>query len=244
MTWEQKKLLYLRLALAYPGWLMLNYSIQIIPIGVAQTMQNLIPFVVLILSYLFLGETLHKLEIVNMIVSFCGVLFIVIMSSIYKPALDIGDMVEGAPFVLGVIANALSAIFFATCNVVMRSLRNVHHSLVSSFQSSSNFVLSLIGLLIYRLFINPNNFEYNFTAGEVILLMLTGVARTFSMLLVILAYQLDNAGRTASLNFLLIIFGYIQDTLFFGYSMESYEYIGAGIIAMCSVMVFVFKLRL
>jgi len=180
LTRPQKKLLYLRLVVAYPGWLMLNYSIQIIPIGVAQTIQNLIPFVVLLLSYLLLGETLHRLEIVNMVVSFCGVLIIVLMSSSSKPALDIGDMGKAAPFVMGVIANALSAISFATCNVVMRSLRNVHHSLVASFQSSSNFVFSLIGLLIYRLFINPNNFEYNFSASEVCLLMLTGVARTFS----------------------------------------------------------------
>lgn len=180
LTWPQKKLLYLRLVVAYPGWLMLNYSIQIIPIGVAQTIQNLIPFCVLLIAYLLLGETLHRIEIVNMAVSFCGVLIIVLMSSSSKPALDIGDIGKAAPFVMGVIANALSAIIFAICSVVMRSLRNAHHSLVASTQSSTNFVLSLIGVLLYRLFINPNNFEYNFTASEVCLLLLTGVARAFS----------------------------------------------------------------
>lgn len=58
----------------------------------------------------------------------------------------------------------------------------------------------------------------------------------------ILAYQLDKAGRVATLNFLLIIFGYILDMLFFGYSMALYEVIGASIIVICSAIVFILKI--
>lgn len=57
-----------------------------------------------------------------------------------------------------------------------------------------------------------------------------------------MAYQLDKAGRVATLNFLLIIFGYILDILFFGYSMALYEVIGASIIVICSGIVFLIKI--
>jgi drug/metabolite transporter (DMT)-like permease len=75
------KLLMIRLAIGYPGWLALNYSVTYISVGLAQTLQNLIPFLVLIISYVALKETLHWLEIVNMLVAFSGVLFIIGMST-------------------------------------------------------------------------------------------------------------------------------------------------------------------
>jgi len=86
------RLLMLRLVIGYPAWLALGYSIQVIPLGIAQTIQNLIPFIVLILSYLALKETLHKLEIINMFASFAGVLLIVVVSSRNKEALQLGDL--------------------------------------------------------------------------------------------------------------------------------------------------------
>ena len=74
------KLMLLRLSVGYPAWLMLTYSVTILPLGLCQTLQNLIPFIVLIMSYFALGETLKVFEIVNMLISFAGVIFIVCMS--------------------------------------------------------------------------------------------------------------------------------------------------------------------
>jgi len=82
---------------------------------------------------------------------------------------------------------------------------------------------------------------YNFTLVEVILLLLTGVTRAFSMLFFIRAFQLDKAGRTAGLNFLLIIFGYLADISIFSYSMQWFEILGASVIIISSVIVFLFK---
>lgn len=62
------------------------------------------------------------------------------------------------------------------------------------------------------------------------------------MLFFIKAFQLDKAGRAASLNFLQIIFGYLADVAFFQYHLEWFEWLGATVIVACSVMVFVFKL--
>ena len=144
-------------------------------------------------------------------------------------------------FIIGIICNAASALCFSIINVIVRALKDVHHSVVASFQSTGNFVLSLVVLLLYRTLINPNGFVYNFTIGEVVLLVLTGVCRSFSMLLFIRAFQLDKAGRTAGLNFLQIIFGYLADMTIFGYSMQWFEILGASVIIISSVIVFLFK---
>jgi drug/metabolite transporter (DMT)-like permease len=52
----------------------------VIPLGLSQTIQNLVPLLVLIISYYALGETLKVFEIVNMLISLSGVIFIVSMS--------------------------------------------------------------------------------------------------------------------------------------------------------------------
>jgi drug/metabolite transporter (DMT)-like permease len=125
--------------------------------------------------------------------------------------------VSSTEFIIGIIFNAGSALCFSIINVIIRALKDVHHSIVASFQSTGNFLLSLVVLLIYRTIISPNGFVYNFTIAELILLVFTGVCRSFSMLLFIRAFQLDKAGRTAGLNFLQIIFGYLADMIIFDY---------------------------
>lgn len=85
-----------------------------------------------------------------------------------------------AVLISGVVCSGLSAGAFATIQVIVRKIKDVHHSLVASFQSTGNFVLSLIGLLLYRLVVNPNGFEYNFTFIEVLLLALSGLVRSLS----------------------------------------------------------------
>ncbi len=102
-------------------------------------------------------------------------------------------------------------------------------------------MLSLIGLAVYRLFINPNSFNYGFSAYEIFLLVLTGIIRSAGMIFFVLAFQLDKAGRSASLNFLQVLFGYLIDVVFFGYGMEIYEIAGALIIVVCSALVFLLK---
>ncbi len=192
---------------------------------------------VLVISYVTLKEVLKRLEIVNMLVSFTAVVFIVCMSNKNQS----NKNVSSGEFILGIVSNAMSALCFSIVNVILRSLKEVHHSIVASFQSTGNFVMSLAVLVLYRTIISPNGFAYNFTMAEVMFMLLIGVCRSFSMLLFIRACQLDKAGRTAGLNFLQIIFGYLADTLIFGYSMQWFDILGASVIIASSITVFLFK---
>ena len=70
----------MRLALGYPTWLMVLYSVETLPVGLVQTIQNLIPFLTLIMSFIILGETIRLVEVITMIVSFTGVLIMIYYS--------------------------------------------------------------------------------------------------------------------------------------------------------------------
>ena len=142
---------------------------------------------------------------------------------------------------MGILCNAGSALCFSIINVIIRCLKDVHHSIVASFQSTGNFIMSFVVLILYRTLISPNGFIYNFTFAELSLVVMTGVCRSFSMLFFIRAFQLDKAGRTAGLNFLQIIFGYLADTLIFSYHMQWFELLGASVIIISSIAVFLFK---
>jgi drug/metabolite transporter (DMT)-like permease len=72
-----------------PGWLLLYFSLDVLPVGLAETLQNLTPFMTLILGYLILKETMKFLEIVNMFISFFGVLIIVLFSTNYASSKSI-----------------------------------------------------------------------------------------------------------------------------------------------------------
>ncbi len=103
---------------------MLYFAVSILPVGLNQVIQNLIPFTTLLLSYLALKETLKPLEIVNMGVSFAGVIFIVMTSNKMRNHTD-GNEASGI-FYLAVLSNLGMVIIGSVLNVILRSLKDVH----------------------------------------------------------------------------------------------------------------------
>ena len=53
----------------------------------------------------------------------------------------------------------------------------------------------------------------------------------------------DKVGRVASLQFLEIAIGFIEDSVLFGMEISVYEVIGATLIVVCSVIIFILKLK-
>ena len=103
---------------------MLYFAVSILPVGLNQVIQNLIPFTTLLLSYLALKETLKHLEIVNMGVSFAGVIFIVMTSNKMRNHNE-GQEASGI-FYLAVLSNLGMVIIGSVLNVILRSLKDVH----------------------------------------------------------------------------------------------------------------------
>jgi drug/metabolite transporter (DMT)-like permease len=76
---------------------------------------------VLLMSYFALKETLKVFEIVNMLISFAGVIFIVSMAQSKES--DNKKEVDSSDFIIGIMCNALSAVCFSMINVIVRSLK-------------------------------------------------------------------------------------------------------------------------
>lgn len=107
----------------------------------------------LLVGYYALKESLKKLEVLNMLGSFAGVLFIIAFSSgVDQRSSDISSL----SYMLGIGANGLSALVFAGNNVIIRRLKSLDTTAVSAMHAAVSFAFSVIFFAGYRLFINPN----------------------------------------------------------------------------------------
>lgn len=131
LTRWQIFLIILRVILSFPSWLLVYYSLRIIPVGVVQTILNFTPFFVVIISYVALKESIHKIEIVNMIISFSA--SVLIISTSHKEPVkkqdDNGDQTE---YLLGIISSIVATLFQASVYVIVRALKDVHSSIVGT----------------------------------------------------------------------------------------------------------------
>ncbi len=151
-----------------------------------------------------------------MIVSFISLIFMVNLSS--KDSLsDKNILHQKFYYLFDILANLISAILFAAINIILRYLKDVNHVALSCLNSIFYFLASPLILLLYRTFINPNQYHYNFTLLEVLLLIGNGVFITGGNLFYYQSFKYDKAGRTSSLWFLAIVVGYIFDIIFFNY---------------------------
>lgn len=226
-------LLIVRLVLGYPTWLMIFYSVETLPVGLVQTIQNLIPFITVIASYIILGESIHKVEIANMLASFGGVIIMIYFSTKQTQV----DSTAGS-YTLGIIMNSLAAVFLSVINVIIRKLNDVHFSVAAGFQSSGTLAFSLLTLVVFRTFFAENGFTYNFTFTDVSLLAINGLLNSLAQIFFVRAFQLVNPGRVVGLSFLSIVMGYGADAIIFSYIVQPFELVGAGIITVCSIIMF------
>lgn len=108
-----------------------------------------------------------------MIASFAGVLIMIGFSS--NGNSGGGDVLNTEmEFIIAFILNAVSATLIGLVNVVIRSLKGLHFAVAAGFQAIVTFSVSLMVLIIYRLFFNQD-FDYStLTSFDVSLLILNG----------------------------------------------------------------------
>ncbi len=125
------KMLMMRSILGFVSWFLHFYSIKFIPLGLISTITNMQPFFTLILGFLILKETLKRLEIINMLASFSGVLIIVTGSSNQKRQSQ--NETSGMMFIIAVGLSTFSSLLIGLINVLIRAMKKVHWSLMSGF---------------------------------------------------------------------------------------------------------------
>ena len=73
-----RKFLLLWCLFGLVGWTTLQYSLEVLPIFIVQILNNTIPFWATIIAFVFLGDTVSKLEVMCLLGCFAGVTLIAI----------------------------------------------------------------------------------------------------------------------------------------------------------------------
>ena len=87
----------------------------------------------LILAYFILNEAAKCIEIVNMVVSFFGVLMIVYFSNSSAQAAVSAESASEGMYVFSVAINFFSAFVLALVVVLLKQLTTLHYSVLSGF---------------------------------------------------------------------------------------------------------------
>lgn len=214
-------------------------SFRYITIGLYSTIQNLSPLITVITANLVLNESLKRYEIVNIIISFGGVLLIVFFTQKHRVK-EIHVPASVGMDTFAVFLCVLSATLVGVKYVMVRSLRYIHFSIFNAINGYCLLLVSTILWLIYRP-IMGNMVSYEMTNEQWVYLILAGMLYTTSNQSIIAAISSDKVGRVASLHFLLIVLGYAGDTLMFGYSLNIIEFIGALTIIVSTAITFLMR---
>ena len=98
-----------------------------------------------------------------------------------------------------------------------------------------------MSLWIFYRYVFGNNPSYDFDTEQIVLLILCGLLGAAGNQIVIIAMQQDKAGRIASMMFIAVLIGYIEDIAIFNYDIGVFEAIGAILVVCCSLTTLLFK---
>lgn len=151
--------------------MMFYYSFHYLPLGITQTICNLTPFITLILAFMINGETVKPMEILNVIISFTGVILIILSSSKQNRMLD--NNVSDTMFMVAILMSFGAALTASLSVVMVRQIKHVHYSIIGFFQSSAGLLLTFMILPVYLF--HRKDFSYNLCLNDYFNLAMMGL---------------------------------------------------------------------
>ena len=190
------------------GMLTFFLAVEGMPLAEAVTINRLSPFFVLILSWLFLGERLKKIQILAVFFGFAGVIVILRPDSI--------------PLTLPAGLAVLSALFAGSAYTTLRALRKTDRPLLVVFWFSAAITLFFLPAVILG-GVLPD-------FKSLVFLLCIGLSGTAGQLLMTKAYRCAPGGEVAIYGYLSVVFSMSFQILFFDSVPGAAVFIGAGLI--------------
>lgn len=213
---KNQHLLLLRSFFGTLGIVGFFYAIDNLVLSDADMLNKLSPFLMIILSAIFLKEKARPFQIVTVIVALIGVLFII------KPTFSV-DIV---PYVVGLF----SAIFAATAYTFLRVLgnREKYYTIVFYFSFFSTVVL--LPFLIF--------FFEAMSVKQVIFLLAAGLFATLGQFGITLAYKFAPARDISIFFYSTVLYSTLISIVFFKETPDVYSLIGYVVILGAMVYMF------
>ncbi|MFD2706270.1 DMT family transporter [Salibacterium lacus] len=191
---ENQKLLLSRSALGAVGIVLNFYAIDHLVLSDAEMLNKLSPFILIIFSAVFLKETVHRYQIIAVLIAFAGALFII------QPEFS----VEIFPYIVGVIG----AMFAAGAYTLLRVLgsREKHYTVVFYFSFFTTIVLLPFLFVLYE----PMSWQ------QWTLLLSAGAFATVGQFGITLAYKFAPAGEISIFFYSTVVYSALLSILLFG----------------------------
>ena len=190
------------------------YSIQMLPLGTAVTIGNLVPFFTLFLAFLFLKEKIPHIKWIFFGISFAGVL---LMKGLDK---DIPT--------LGIILGLCAAFFTATAHFVVRKLRDTDDTAVIMFY----FPFITIPCMLPFIFTEWKTPD----AQEWLFLVLIGITTHIGQLFLTKAYKNEEVKNISYVYYLGIVLSFIYGLAFFNEFISLKSSVGVGLVILGMVL--------
>lgn len=208
--------LILRSILGIIGVLLNFYAIDHLVLSDSDMLNKLSPFILIILSAIFLKEHPTKIQILGCIIAFTGTLFII------KPVLSAFN----SSYMIGLFG-ALSA---ASAYLCLRILANKEsgHTIVFYFSTVSVIVLGPLMLINYQ----------SMTWQQLIYLLCSGLAATLGQFGVTFGYQYAAAKDVSIYTYFSVVFSAIFSLIIFDQMPDVWSILGYMIIFLAGYMMF------
>jgi len=201
-------LLILRSLTGTGGILMNYYAVDHLLLSDASVLFRLSTFILILFSWIFLGEKISLYQMLSVSIAFIGVLFVV------KPQFS----VEIFPYLIAIAG----ATFAAGAYTALRVLGQKEHPLFSVFYFASFTTIVLLPFFIIRF--------VPMTGIQVLYAVLAGLSATIGQVGISVAYKYAPAKEVSIYGYLGILFSAVFSIFIFGSEPDIFSYIGYVII--------------
>jgi drug/metabolite transporter (DMT)-like permease len=195
-------------------------ALRYVPLGEATAIFFLAPIIVMLLSNVFLGETISRFQWLSIALSVIGVMFIV------RPGADIFDLAATLPL--------LSAVFIALYQMLTRKVMATDHA------GASNFITSLMCVAILGVF--QPFFWVTLPWTVWLIIAIQAVFAMVGHLFMTHSYRFASAAVLAPFTYFQIVFSALIGLMAFGHMPDGLSALGIALVTLGG-LVLVLRLR-
>ncbi len=222
-AWGQRKgLLLFRGLSGFAALLCFFYALTQLPLAETTVIVYISPALTALLAALFLKETLRPNEIVGLVLSLVGVVFVAQPSFLFGSGASSLNL-----FAVGIAV--IGAVFSSTAYVSVRKLRETEHHLVVVFYFPLVATPASIPLMIPEA-LWPTPLEWGMLLG-------IGVFTQIAQVYLTKGLHIEKAGRALSMSYIQIIFAALWGFMFFSEIPNGFSVLGALLVVAGTLVV-------
>ena len=221
------------------GFAFVLFGASLVPLLVQCTLFNTAPFWASILGCVFLRERLVRLEIVALILSFCGVLCVAFSKMDRGGTEDAeeSETTSTGTFLLGCVFVLCCAWCEASVTLLSRSLQDVNFSVLLFWYGVVAVPANLL-IVLCEAYVNSHSFRLlEYDAGQYMWMLLIAFFNFIGVCSQTIAAQNERSGFVTLLGYIGLVYAFMGDLLIFSEVPNALEVIGVGVILILNVVV-------